>query len=500
MRVAGDGATESRGAGVPESGFLESGTGVSSRRRRAHAGTRGSPLADARGDDKPSGPSVLLVEDDAPTRVLIARVLGAKGYRVREAGTLAEADAVLKDVLPDVAVLDFSLPDGDAFDLLRRLRQDDAQVPVVMLTAHASVELAVRAVKEGAEQFLVKPPDVQALALLLERVLDHQRSRQVAAVRQARQGHPIDPFAGESPSVRKLAAQARRLAGASLPVLIQGETGTGKGVLAHWLHQNGRRADEAFVDLNCAGLAPELLESELFGHERGAFTGAVAAKSGLFELAHRGTLFLDEMGDMDLRVQPKLLKVIEEQRFRRLGGIQERQVDVRLISATHRDLAALVRDGRFREDLLYRAGAVTLVVPALRERGRDVVALARSILERLGPSFGRPGVRLSGAAEDALVRHAWPGNLRELRNVLERALLFGEGATVDAHELPVAAEPQAASPPAGDVTLAAAERRHIESVLHAEGRSVEQAARVLGLSRSALYDRIRKHGIRLPHR
>jgi transcriptional regulator with GAF, ATPase, and Fis domain len=255
----------------------------------------------------------------------------------------------------------------------------------------------------------------------------------------------VDPFLGESPAIRQLAVQAGRVVASTIPILIQGETGTGKGVLARWLHENGPRADEAFVDLNCAGLSRDLLETELFGHEKGAFTGAVTAKPGLMEMAHRGTLFLDEIGDVDLQVQPKLLKVMEELRFRRLGDVRDRQVDVRLVAATHRDLVRLVQEEKFREDLFYRINTVSLLVPPLRERGRDVVLLARSFMARIGSELGRPGVRLSEGAESALGSRPWPGNIRQLRNVLEQAVLLSERTILEAEDLRDTSVPAVAS-------------------------------------------------------
>jgi transcriptional regulator with PAS, ATPase and Fis domain len=269
-------------------------------------------------------------------------------------------------------------------------------------------------------------------------------------------------------------------------------------VLARWLHESSARADQAFVDLNCAGLSRELLETELFGHQRGAFTGAVAAKTGLMETAHRGTLFLDEIGDVDLSVQAKLLKVLEDMRFRRLGDVHDRQVDVRLIAATHRDLGRLVQEEKFREDLYYRIRGIPLTVPPLRERGKDVVSLARLLVDRIAHDMGRPGVRLSAGAEAALLAHAWPGNVRELRNVLEHAVLLSNRPLLEAADLPEGPAPRAASSaPAGggSLSLEDVERRHIEKVLKEEKGGVQRAAKLLGISRSALYERIRKYGI-----
>ena len=242
----------------------------------------------------------------------------------------------------------------------------------MLLTGHGTIDLAVKAIKEGAEQFLTKPVELPALLVVLERALETRRMRQVSLARQVRAGPPgrSIPSSARARSSASWPRRPARVAPSPLPVLIQGETGTGKGVLARWLHQNGPRADEPFVDLNCAGLSRELLETELFGHEKGAFTGAVAAKPGLLEMAHRGTLFLDEIGDVDLQVQAKLLKVVEDLRFRRLGDVRDRQVDVRLVAATHRDLGRLVQEQKFREDLYYRISALPLVMPPLRERGQ----------------------------------------------------------------------------------------------------------------------------------
>jgi DNA-binding NtrC family response regulator len=443
-------------------------------------------------------PKILLVDDEEAIRFPIGRFLGASGYDVENAGSLEEGLEACGKALPDAAVLDFSLPDGDGLDLMRRLKALDPAMPVVLLTGHGTIDLAVKAMQEGAEQFFTKPVELKTLQVVLERVLDNRRVRQASlAGRSAKARSAVDPFVGECAPIRRLAEQAARIAGASLPVLIQGETGSGKGVLARWIHEQSPRADEAFVDLNCAGLSRDLLESELFGHEKGAFTGAVASKQGLLELAHRGTFFLDEIGDVDLQVQAKLLKVIEDLRFRRLGDVRDRQVDVRLVAATHRDLARLVQEEKFREDLFYRINAVPLVVPPLRERGGDVTLIARQLLEKIGAEIGRPGLRLSAAAERSLVTQPWPGNVRQLKNVLERAALLTDRIELEADDL---IPPSTLPAPAGEVrfSLAEAERRHILAVLQAEKGNVPKAAEILGLSRSALYDKIKKHGLAIP--
>jgi DNA-binding NtrC family response regulator len=445
---------------------------------------------------------VLIVDDEPGVRFGLRDALEAKGYQVDEAATCQAAEALFRSRRPDVAILDYSLPDGTALDLLPRLRALDVSVPLVVLTAHGSIDLAVRAVKEGAEQFLTKPVELPALLVILNRLLEAQRSRQrqIAGGRRDARGR-VDPFALPSAAMKALADDAERVALSDSPVLIVGETGVGKGVLARWLHEHGSRADEAFVDLNCASLSKELLESELFGHEKGAFTGAVAAKEGLLEVAHRGTLFLDEIGDVDAAVQPKLLKVLEEGRFRRLGDVRDREVDVRLVAATHQDMQAAVRDKRFRSDLYFRISALPLVIPPLRERPEDVAVLARTLLAGIAAEMGRPDLALAPEAVEALQRYPWPGNTREMRNVLERAAILSRAPELTARDLRFTGAPDAAPAAADDshLTLEEVERRHVERVLAEEGGHVERAARRLAVPRSSLYERIKRLGI-VPHR
>jgi DNA-binding NtrC family response regulator len=293
--------------------------------------------------------------------------------------------------------------------------------------------------------------------------------------------------------------------GTSSPILVEGETGSGKGVLARWLHRNGPRAEEPFVDMNCAGLSREFLETELFGHEKGAYTGAVTSKQGLLEVAHRGVMFLDEIGDLDPQVQPKVLKVLEEKRFRRLGEVRDRQVDVQLIAASHQNLPLLVQEKKFRGDLYFRISTIPLRVPALRERPDDVPILARQILDGFATDLGRRGLRLSPEAERALSAYPWPGNVRELRNVLERALLLCGRDLLEAADLrfegPAAAPaPPAEAAPASEtlLTLEEIERRHIERVLRDMGGRVAEASQRLGIPRSTLYQKIKRFSISLP--
>ena len=456
---------------------------------------------------------VLLVDDEPTVRFGVREFLRAKGYEVAEADSCASAEEVFRNAPPDAAVLDHNLPDGTALDLLPRLRRIDSSVPLAVLTGHGSIDLAVEAIKQGAEQFLTKPVELPALLVLLERMVKRHRTEKTRlAEATLRTKSQRDPFLGTSRVIRALAEDARLVVGADRPVLIQGETGSGKGVLARWLHENGPRADEPFVDLNCAGLATELVESELFGHERGAFTGAVGTKPGLLELAHRGTVFLDEIGDLSLQVQPRLLKVLEESRFRRVGSVRDRQVDIRLLSATHQDLLRAAREHRFRTDLLYRINTITLWIPPLRERSEDLPLLAEELLRGITAEMGRHGLELGADAIDALTRYPWPGNVRELRNVLERAVLlcrtdrigaadlrFEAGLAAAATTLPAEPEPAPGTPPAGDsLTLQEVERRHIEAVLRAESGHVGRAAARLGIPRSSLYQKVAKLGLHVP--
>jgi DNA-binding NtrC family response regulator len=446
---------------------------------------------------------VLIVDDEPAVRRPVRRYLESQGFEVCEAGTVQMGAAAVRAERPDGVVLDFELPDGTALDLLPELKRVDPELPVVLLTGHGSIERAVQCIKEGAENFLTKPADLPALATMLQRALEHRRTgrRDRAARRVAPATDGFDPFAGSSRAIRALAEEASLAVESEAPVLIQGETGSGKGVLARWLHERGSRADEAFVKLNCAGLSRELLESEIFGHARGAFTGAVSAKKGLMEVAHRGTFFLDEIGDMDLQVQPKLLTALEEKRFRRLGEVEEIGADARFVTATHHDLARLVQEGEFRSDLYFRINTIVLRVPPLRERPGDIPVLAEAILSGLIRDMARGPRELDDGALEALGRYGWPGNIRELRNVLERALLVSRRSAVGASDLRFEPDLQAAGPFAAggggldfappDATLAEMEKSYIETVLRAEKGQVQSTAERLDVPRSTLYQKLK---------
>jgi DNA-binding NtrC family response regulator len=442
---------------------------------------------------------VLIVDDEAGVRFGIRDFLEAKGYEVEEADSCQSALEIFQASPPDMVFTDYRLADGNAIDLLPRLKALDPAVPIVILTAYGSIELAIRAVKIGAENLLAKPIELPTLLVLLQRVEENTRNRQKQLARKSRQEREaVDPFLGTSASIGQLAEQANKILSAESPILIQGETGTGKGVLARWLHNNSPRADETFVDLNCAGLSRDFLETELFGHEKGAFTGAVASKQGLLEVAHRGTVFLDEIGDVDLQVQPKLLKVLEEKKFRRMGDVRDRRVDIRLIAATHQDVARLVKENKFRSDLYFRISTIPLLVPSLRDRVEDIPQLARLLLRHLAADLGRGHLDLSANAEQALQGYSWPGNIRELRNVLERAVLLGDQNLLDAKHLRFDDHSRSDWwPQNSNLTLQELERWYIERVLEEEHGRVDKAASRLGIPRSSLYQKIKNYSLAL---
>ncbi|MGH9874853.1 MAG: sigma-54-dependent transcriptional regulator [Pyrinomonadaceae bacterium] len=445
---------------------------------------------------------ILIVDDEPGVRFGIRDFLELQGYEIEEAESCQEARHQFSTSRPDVVIADYMLPDGTALDLLPRLKDIDSEIPLLVLTAHGSIDLAVKAIKEGAEQFLTKPIEMSALHVIITRLLETQRKHHKDLANTSRRVRKaINPFIGTSAAIRLLANQARKILPTESPVLILGETGSGKGVLARWLHENSPRAEEAFVDLNCAGLSRDLLETELFGHEKGAFTSATASKQGLFEVAHRGTIFLDEVGDVDLQIQPKLLKVLEDKRFRRVGDIRDRQVDVRLIAATHQDINQLVQQKKFRNDLYFRISTIPLFFPPLRERIEDIPVVAQYLLDKVSADLGRGQIQLDDDCLKALQAYAWPGNVRELRNVIERAVLLSEGNSICLQDLNFAGTANSGTPALDTgLTLLELEKRHIQRVLQEESGGVEKAANRLGVPRSSLYQKIKKHQIAVPKR
>lgn len=440
---------------------------------------------------------ILVVDIDPVIRSGICNFLATQGHIVSEASSCRDAQLQLQRLRPDVLVLDFYLPNGDAPQLLRQAKSMTPRVPVVVLAGQAGSDLTERAIRHGADQVLMKPVELAGLHAALLRLLAREKSARLPAVAsQTITRECLNPFVGSSAAIRRLREIAGRVLSSESPILLQGETGAGKGVLANWIHRNGPRAQQPFLDLNCAGLSRELLESELFGHEKGAFTSAVNAKQGLLEVANHGTVFLDEIGDIDLQVQPKLLKVLEDRVFRRLGDIRDRAVDIRLVSATHRELLELVRQQRFRSDLYFRVNIIYIQVPSLRERVEDIPSLTQNLLRNIARGRGAEAISISSAAMTTLQRYSWPGNIRELRNVLERAVLVAGNSTIRAEHLYLqapAVESSQLTVMGG--TLKQMECAYIHHVLHNEGGSIERAARRLGIPRSSLYNKMRRFEI-----
>ena len=456
-----------------------------------------------------SGNAVLLIEDEETLARNIAAYLRRAGYETAHAVDAERGLALLGTFQPDVVLLDYNLPGIDGLSALRRIREHDARVKVIMITGHGNVRLAVEAMKASAFDYLAKPVVLAELRSLVEKAIGDDRQREVHAhARRAAGAAGVAALLGNSPPMALLKETIRQLVqgeaalhdAAPPPVLITGETGAGKEVVAKAIHDEGARAAQPFVEINCGSIPGNLLESELFGHERGAFTDAKERKIGLVEAAEGGTLFLDEIGDMELALQVKLLRVLEERTIRRLGSVRDRAVNVRIISATNRPLEELVAAGRFRADLLFRLRIVALHVPPLRERAGDAWLLAGHFLERFARHYGKRELAFSPAARDAIGVHAWPGNVRELRNVVEQAVLLAQGVVIDTPALRLGAGFGAAAgaPDAQARTLADVERAMLQRALDETGGNVTRAAQILGVSRDTLRYRMAKFGIGRP--
>jgi len=452
---------------------------------------------------------VLIVDDEKTFRVAAQAGLAAEGHEVRTAASGGEGLAAAREFAPDVVVLDRNLPDADGLSVLARLREeggDDAPL-VVMATAYGEIENAVQALKAGAIDYLTKPIQLNALVVTIEKALDARRLRRRAAGLSVTSRRRLERgfCAGSSAAMRAVLELVEKVAASpDTTVLVEGETGTGKQLVAHLVHvkTTGRR-DAPFVELNCAAIPETLLESELFGFERGAFTDAKRAKPGLLEEAEGGTLFLDEVGDMPLATQAKLLKVLETQVFRRLGGTRDLGTDVRFVAATHRDLAAEVRAGRFRLDLFHRLDVFRITIPPLRERPEDVVPLARFFLTDLAARAGKAISGLAPATERRLGAYAFPGNVRELRNVIERAVVLEDGAVLGEGSVILRGERGAApgtgaAPPGSDgppPSLAEVERAYLEGLLQRAGGNKSQVARWMGVSYPTVQKKIADYGL-----
>lgn len=406
---------------------------------------------------------------------------------------------------PDIILLDLRLPDVTGMEVLTRVRAVDAELPILMMTAYGEVETAVAAVRAGASHFLEKPVSLPEVLLLIDQALEARDLR--GELQRHRAGHHWRfadiTIVGRSPAMRRVAERISRIGDMGSPanILIQGESGTGKDLIARAIHAWGPRSPHPFLDVNCTALPEHLVESELFGHEAGAFTGAQKSKQGLFEVAHRGTIFLDEIGHMPVSAQAKLLHVLEAHSFRRVGGVRDIEVDVHVIAATNRDLEQAVQVGEFREDLFYRLNVVSIEVPGLRDRREDIAPLTLHFLETLSREMKRPNMSITVEAMEALERFDWPGNARQLRNVLEGIMLFEDGVTIDechlsseVRRMPIPEGSGFRLPPGG-VSLNDVERDLIQQALDRADGNRSAAARLLGLTRDTLRYRMEKYGL-----
>jgi DNA-binding NtrC family response regulator len=447
---------------------------------------------------------------------MLRLALERPGYSVIEARDEGEAIRELRQAEPDLILSDLRLPEGDGLGVLRAAKELNGEIPVIVMTAYGSIEDAVAAMKEGALDFLAKPVDPDHLLLLVSRALQQRRlaaenllMKEELAVRR---GAP--QLVGEDASLRKVFTSMQRAAGTDTTVLLEGESGTGKELFARSLHALSPRADAPFVAINCAAIPETLLETELFGHEKGAFTGAVARKPGKFEMAHRGTLFLDEIGDLPLPLQAKILRALEEKRFERVGGTASVQVDVRLVAATNRGLKAAVAARRFREDLYFRLSVFPITVPPLRERRGDIPLLARFFVERVCRDLKKRSMTLTPEALDALQSYRWPGNVRELQNCIERAAILADGDAILPRHLNLSfAEPAPEPPPSPwaaldlsgslmEVTRRAVtqiERLKLEEALEEASGNKGRAAELLQIPYKMLLSKLKEHGLDRSH-
>jgi two-component system response regulator PilR (NtrC family) len=437
--------------------------------------------------DQTQRPIALVVDDEPDLRELVSITLSRMGIEPVTAATLGEARAALRSRDFDLCLTDMRLPDGDGLELVADIQRHRPNLPVAVLTAHGSVEAAVQALKSGAFDFVAKPVQLGQLRALVQTALK---------LAGARGGGAAPKLSGESRAMREVRDLLERVARTQAPVLITGESGTGKELAAKLVHESGPRAEAPFVAVNCGAIPAELIESELFGHRRGSFTGAVADKQGLFQAAHGGTLFLDEVADLPLALQVKLLRVVQEKAVRPVGATAEEPVDVRILAATHKDLSALVAAGRFREDLYYRIVVIEVHIPPLRERREDLMPLAEHLLARLAGAQGRDGATLDADAREALLAHDFPGNVRELENVLERALTLAGGEPIRAEHIQIR-RPGPAAVPAADLEgkLADVERDAIRDALARANNNRTAAAKLLGMTLRQLRYRIAKLGL-----
>jgi DNA-binding NtrC family response regulator len=456
---------------------------------------------------------VLIVEDKDSLRTMLRHALEGHGHTVLEASDEAEAIQQLRQTRPVVVLTDLKLPSGDGFGVLRAAKEADPDLQVVVMTAYGSIQDAVTAMREGAMDFLAKPIDPDHLLLMVERAIAQRRmlTEYILLKEELAERRGAPRIIGEDAKLRQVSQQLHRAAATDTTVLLEGESGTGKELFARALHVLSPRADGPFVAINCAAIPENLLETELFGYEKGAFTGAGQRKPGRFELAHRGTLFLDEIGDLPLALQAKILRALEEKRFERVGGTQSLHVDVRVVAATNRNLKQRVAERQFREDLYFRLSVFPIVIPPLRERTDDVLILARHFVDKFCRDLNKKPLTLAPTAIDELQAYSWPGNVRELQNCIERAVILTEGDTIHQRHLSLSFRQSPSATPAASPwdqidlsgTMADAlrrvsaevERRKIEVALQEAGGNKAQAADILQVGYKVLVQKLKAYGL-----
>jgi len=447
---------------------------------------------------------VLVVDDEKLIRFTLRERLAEEGYVVYEAQDVAEGVKLLERHRIDCAILDHRLPDGDGFELMTLIKQIAPDVPTILMTAFSSVQKAVEAMRRGAFTYINKPFDADEMVLNVRTALETTRlRREVHQLRKLRAEQGLGAVIGESDQMREIIELTEKLAASRAnTVLLLGESGTGKGLIARALHESSDRREEPFQTISCTAIPENLLENELFGHERGAFTDAKTAKPGLFEVADGGTVFLDEIGDMPMALQAKLLSVLEEKTFRRLGGLSDVKVDVRVVAATNVDLEAAVRDGRFRTDLFYRLNTFPILIPPLRERTADIPILARHFVDKFNREFNRQVEGIDDEAMESLLRHPWPGNVRELRNSVERAMILGTPPTLTRKDFAFSLESGAERVrsgrllelPEGGLSVEELERDLVRQALERTGGNQSKAAQLLAMTRDQIRYRLEKYG------
>jgi DNA-binding NtrC family response regulator len=450
-------------------------------------------------------PTILIVEDEPKMLRLLELNLAEQGYTIRTAQDAESALRLLRQEKIDLVLTDLRLPGMDGLEFLQAVKRANAHFPVIMMTAYGTVETAVDAMKAGASDYVLKPFSMEEITLLVQKELDIHRLREENLSLREALGKRFEfrNIVAKSPGMQEVLATVERVGPANSTVLLGGESGVGKDLIARAIHQHSRRASGPFVKINCTAIPENLLESELFGYEKGAFTGAVSSKPGKFELADKGTIFLDEIGDVPTAIQVKLLRVLQEREFERLGGTRTLKVDVRVVAATNQDLRAALEQGTFREDLYYRLNVVPISIPPLREHKEDIPYLVDHFIERFARESGKPIQGVTPAALKMLMDFHWPGNVRELENILERAVALSTGTVIDAGDIRLDLSPSKPGreasgsvpfPPEG-TTLEQLEDEIIKEALRRANGNKSQAARLLGLSRNALRYRLSKMGL-----